>query len=442
MSQNPGSNASFDKSWLRLYAAVAALPLVLVACGGGGGGGSSPAPAPAPVPTPSPAPAPGASLVVTPSATTASPNGAAITLNAAVTGSTGTPTWTISGPGTLSATSGTVITYTPPDSEVFDANATVTISAALTGATSQSVSISLTPVVIAGLNWTNVAVTSIGALQGIDYADGHYVAVSDAGTALASTDAATWTPITLFSSATSTDHFNARAIAHLSNTFVAVGSVSPAPYTTSASAIATSTDGVTWTMAPAPAVTTPLHGVVAGDHFVGLGESGNIYGSTDGRTWTAVTTLTGVGTLNAGAYGAGTYVAVGDAGYIAFSNGGATWGFGPTASVNKVFVNLHGVTWTGSMFVSVGDSGLIATSTDGAHWTPRTGVITGALRSVATSTGGEIVIVGDAGIETSKDGITWTSRDPAGAAALLGVTFANGRFVAVGAASAIKTSVN
>ena len=38
MTRNTGSGVSHDAAWLRLYAAVAALPLVLTACGGGGGG--------------------------------------------------------------------------------------------------------------------------------------------------------------------------------------------------------------------------------------------------------------------------------------------------------------------------------------------------------------------------------------------------------------------
>jgi len=59
---------------------------------------------------------------------------------------------------------------------------------------------------------------------------------------------------------------------------------------------------------------------------------------------------------------------------------------------------------------------------------------------VSASTGGEIVIVGDNGIETSEDGVHWTARDSNGAVALNGVTYASGKFVAVGANSAIKTS--
>ncbi len=428
MSKDTGSVASSSHSWLRLYAAVAAMPLALAACGGGGG---SPTPAPAPTPTPTPSPSPAASLTLTQSATTVAPGGSPITLNATVANSTATPTWTLTGAGTLSATSGTSIQYTPPALGTVTANTTVTISAALTGATTQTVGITLVVTPIAGLNWTNVTVTSVGNLQGIDYADGHFVAVSDTGAGLASTDGITWTPISVLAPTGST---NARAIAHIGNNFVAVGAAS------SNSAAAWSTDGVTWTAAGTTAVTTPLHGVIGGTRFIGLGEGGHLFNSTDGHTWSALTAITGVGTLNSGVYGGGHYVAVGDGGYIAASSDSIAWLAGKVVVVGGVGINMHGVTWTGSQFIAVGDNGVIAASPDAAAWAPRTSALTGALRSVATSASGEIVIVGDNGIESSEDGTTWTARDEAGAAALAGVTFANGMFAAVGTASAIKTS--
>ena len=431
MSKDTGSVASSGHSWLRLYAAVAAMPLVLAACGGGGGGGSPP-PAPAPTPTPTPSPSPAASLAVTPSGTTVAPGGSPITLTAVVTNSTATPSWTLSGAGSLSAATGTTIQYNPPAAGSVTANTTVTISAALTGATTQTVGITLVVTPIAGLTWTNVTATSVGNLQGVDYADGHFVAVSDTGAGLASTDGVTWTPISVLAP---TGSNNARAISHIGNNFVAVGAASANP------SAAWSTDGVTWTAAGTTAVTTPLHGVIGGGtRFIGLGESGHLFSSTDGHTWAALTAISSVGTLNAGAFGGGHYVAVGDTGFIVASGDSIAWLGGKVVVVGGVGINMHGIAWTGTQFVAVGDSGVIAVSPDGAAWTPRTSALTGALRSVAVSGTGEIVIVGDAGIETSEDGVAWTARDEAGAAALAGVTFGNGKFAAVGTASAIKTS--
>jgi len=442
MSKDAGSVASSDYSWVKLYAAVAALPLALAACGGGGGGGSptppqSPPPAPAPAPTPS-SPA----LSVTASSTVTSQGGAPITLTATVTNSSDTPTWTLTGPGSLSAASGTSVVYTPPAAGSITANTTVTIAAALTGATTQSVTLTVAVSALAGLSWTNVTAPAAGNLTAVDFADGKYVAVSDQGSALASTDAATWTPVTLFSSNVATDHLKAYSIAHLNNTYVAAGAISSSPYTSSTGAAAYSSDGATWTMGALPAGATPIHGLIAGTRLVGLGESGHLYFSTDGHSWSALTTLTGAMTLNAGVYGGSKYIAVGDGGYIAASSDSIAWLAGKVVTNSSgAGINLHGVTWTGSQYVAVGDNGAITTSPNGSAWSAlKTSAITGALRSVAVSSGGEIVVVGDNGIETSEDGNTWTSRDPAGAAALYGVTYASGRFVAVGANTAIKTS--
>ena len=445
MSKAPGSVASNDHSWMKLFAAVAALPLALAACGGGGGGGGTPTPpqSPPPSPTPSPAPAPGVSIVVTPSTTSTVQGGAAITLVAAVTGSSATPTWTLTGPGTISASTGNTITYTPPGAGTLTANTTATISAAVTGATTQTVTLTITVTQLAGQAWTNATTVAAGNLLGVDYANGRFVAVSDQGGALTSTDGAAWTAEPLFTSNVATDHFKAYAITHFNtSTMVAVGSISPTPYTSSSGGVAYSTNGTTWTMGALPAGATPLHGVIGGGtRLVGLGETGHLYSSTDGHSWSALTTVTGVTTLNAGVYGNNKYVAVGDNGYIAASGDSVAWLAGQVVVVGGTPINLHGITWTGSMYVAVGDSGLITTSKDGSAWTaPAASAISGALRSVSASSTGEIVIVGDNGIETSEDGVHWTSRDPSGAVALNGVTFANGQFIAVGANSAIKTS--
>ncbi len=449
MTPNSAPQANSRAHWLRLYAAVAALPLALVACGGGGGSSPTPSPSPtptpspspSPTPTPSPSPTPAASLSVSPSATSTTPNGAAITLTATVTNSTDTPAWTLTGAGTLSAATGTSVTYTPPDSEVFNSTSTVTISASIADVTTpQTVSIALTATAVAGQNWANATTTSIGTLQSVDYLNGRYVAVSDSGKALTSTDGSTWAATTVLSSSTSTDVLDAQSVSHFNSVLVAAGSLTGASTT---SAFATSTDGVTWTPLVVPVVTGPVHALVDGPKLLALSDGGKVYGSTDGSTWAAQATLSGPGTLNAGVYGNSRYVLVGNSGYISTSTTGTTWGSGQVIKDSSGnFVNLHGVTWTGTLYVAVGDGGTIATSPNGSSWSSATSVLTGALRSVAVSTTGEIVVVGDSGIETSKDGVTFYKRDATGTAALYGVGFVNGQFVAVGANSAIKTSSN
>ncbi len=295
----------------------------------------------------------------------------------------------------------------------------------------------------AGTTWNTVAVTGAGNLVGIDYADNHFVAVSDTGMAITSTDGATWTSVTPLTSNVTTDHLKAYTVGHLGTTIVAAGAISSTPYTTSLGAVASSTDGATWTMGTLPTSATPIHGMIAGPHLIALGEGGHLYSSTNGTTWSAITVSGGVGTLNAGAYGNGHYVGIGDNGYVVESGDGAAWAAGQVIAIGGVGVNMHGIAWTGSQFVAVGDSAAISTSTDGAHWTAlATSAITGALRSVAVSSSGTIVVVGDNGIETSSDGITWVARNASGVAVLDGVAFGNGSFVAVGTSSTVKASSN
>ena len=439
MSRNTGSMKSSDRSWLNLYAAVAALPLALTACGGGGGG----SPAPAPTPTPTPSPAPAASLTVTPSAQSTTPGGATITLTATVTNSTATPSWTLTGPGSLSAMTGTSVVYTPPALGAITANATAIVSASLTGVTPQVVNLAVV-VTASGATWTNATSGSSANLLGVDYDDNRFVAVTDTGAALGSTDAATWTPITLFTSGVSTDHLAAYAISHTGSTYVAGGATSSAPYSTSTGVIASSADGVTWTRSTLPAGTPPIHGfIVSPTRVVALSEGGQIYVSTDNSTYSLLTTISHPVTLNAGAYGVilggvTEYVGVADGGYVAASPNGTTFG---STMVFPGGPNMHGVAWTGTQFVAVGDNGTISTSTNGTAWsTLKTSAISGTLRSVTVTPTGLIVVVGDNGIETSPDGNTWTASNGSGVVALSGVTYGGGNLVAVGAAGAIKTS--
>jgi hypothetical protein len=74
---------------------TSAASLALTACGGGGGSGS-----------PSPAPAPAAALSVAAAASTALPSGNAVSVAATLTNGTGTPAWSLTGPGSLSTTTG------------------------------------------------------------------------------------------------------------------------------------------------------------------------------------------------------------------------------------------------------------------------------------------------------------------------------------------------
>ena len=131
------------------------------------------------------------------------------------------------------------IIYTPPAAGSLTANATVIVSAALTGATTQTSALALTVPAVAGLAWTTRPVAaSIGNLTGVDFADGHYVAVSDTGRRAREHRRRHVVAASRCSRRTvPTDHFKAYAITHIGSTYVAVGAISSAPYTTSTGAV-------------------------------------------------------------------------------------------------------------------------------------------------------------------------------------------------------------
>lgn len=133
-----------------------------------------------------------------------------------------------------------------------------------------------------------------------------------------------------------------------------------------------------------------------------------------GTTWTQRLAATGT-QFNKVAYnGSNLYVAVGNSGQLYSSTNGTTWtsrtsGFGANA-INDVFFG-------NSLWVAVGVNGTITTSTDGTTWTARTSnMSTNAINAViyanslwvAVGEGGGTTNTG--GITYSTDGLTWTRK--------------------------------
>lgn len=109
--------------------------------------------------------------------------------------------------------------------------------------------------------------------------------------------------------------------------------------------------------------------------------SSTLYTSTDAITWTSRGTPLNSATLRDFAYGAGVYIAVGDAGSLSTSTDAITWttrtsGFGGESITAAVY--------TGKMFVAGGGSGTVKTSTDGINWAASTST-SGAMTSLATN---------------------------------------------------------
>lgn len=157
--------------------------------------------------------------------------------------------------------------------------------------------------------------------------------------------------------------------------------------------------------------------------------------------WTTRTANFLSSSINAVAYGAGIYVAAGNAGQVRSSTDGVTWTtrsttFGTTAITSGVYGN--------GTFVFTGYNGTAIYSTDGITWTSRaTGLGANEVKGLAYGNG-TFVGVGsgpsDARAVVSSDGVTWTTS-PLGLSSATGqdVVFNGNQFVA--AVSNISTQV-
>jgi hypothetical protein len=447
-----------ERARARAAIAAAFAALAMTACGGDDG--SSP---PAPPPPPPPA---SPKLTVASDASAVASGGQAVGLHATLAGATGTTSWTLSGPGSLSAATGADVSYVPPDIESLDTATTVTVTASADGL-SEPVQIALTPASVAGHHWDLVQDASVGwdgvvyrhgqfvatgadgaiatsadgqawtrhdvatpgALLAVAYGDAAgWVAVDNAGYVTASADGQAWAVQTRLAPQGSQQFVDVHKVAYGNGVYVAAGS--HGSYT--------STDARTWT-----AVTPPMMWVAFGNgRFLGSGADANVWTSTDGLHWT--TAGPGAGSrLAYGAFGNGVFVAGSVFGNLYASADGTTWT--PVLSPSNAFAQ-H-ITFTGGRFYV--DSGY--SSADGTTWTPDTtasalpdlafsddasavaaidpstailesGASVAALSPMATPVGdsfegldyvgGKYVAATDYGIKTSTDGLTWSAVTP------------------------------
>ncbi|GHV84041.1 hypothetical protein AGMMS50212_13810 [Spirochaetia bacterium] len=249
--------------------------------------------------------------------------------------------------------------------------------------------------------------------------------------------------------------------------FVAVGNEGKGSYPI-VGKMAYSNDGIDWTLIPdgTGAGTTNfnrtgINGITYGGEggdakFVAVGDAGKMAYSNDGIDWTLIPAGTGAGTTNfdstgingityGGKGGNAKFVAVGDAGKIAYSNDGIDWTLIPAGTgadrSNFGTTTINGITYgsegSNAKFVSVGDTGKMAYSNDGIDWT-----LIPAGRGEGTTTfgstindivygSGKFVAVGVYSYKAySSNGIDWTDG-------MVGknnscIVYGDGKFVAGG----------
>jgi hypothetical protein len=209
----------------------------------------------------------------------------------------------------------------------------------------------------------------------------------------------------------------------------------------------------------------------SGDTFLTL--------STNGQSWTNVSTAGFSRDGLAGTYGNGTYVDVGTAGSIGSSSDINNWtnhlhgslyniggqsmsGIAATSNVvvtvgaqgmhvstnNSPFDLVPGipvlsdVTYGPGTFVAVGDSSSVFTSPDGINWTLRSSDASNGLAAVTYGSVGFVAVGAGGAIHGSSTGQTWAGRVSPVQYNLSGVTFDHGLYVAVGDAGTVLTSSN
>lgn len=257
-----------------------------------------------------------------------------------------------------------------------------------------------------------------GWLSGITFANGRFIAYGDGTTT--STDGLTWTNhlITGYNS-----YGLLSGVAYGDGTWVIAPEIQSASNGMIDAFLSSSDSGTTWT--PRQSVADKIQGIAFGANtFVAVGEAGAIYHSADAVAWTRIQAKAVA--MRAMAAGPGAVVGVSIGGGACVSSDGISWSNVSTPTTE----NLSGVAAGGGLFVAVGSSGTILSSPTGHVWTARTSGTTRDLRSIAYGNG-RFVGVGELGrVVHSTDGITWarlTLDDE-----LRDVCFGNGHFAAVG----------
>jgi hypothetical protein len=194
----------------------------------------------------------------------------------------------------------------------------------------------------------------------------------------------------------------------------------------------TSTDGITFTSRSTGMGSTIQNIIPKTGLFVLVGAIGRIFTSTDTVSW--VSRVSGVTTFNNCGIWTGAKFVVGNTGFILDSTDGITW---TSRAVNGFVLNtdaINAIAYNGSnLYVAVGASGKAASSTDGVTWTSRTSIATTDFFSAIFAN--SIFVVGGSNgrLMTSGDGINWTSRVVQfGTTAILGLAFKTGQFIGCG----------
>jgi Collagen triple helix repeat (20 copies) len=210
--------------------------------------------------------------------------------------------------------------------------------------------------------------------------------------------------------------------------------------TTYTSGFAFSADSVSWIKIDHPGTSNEYIASIAyvNDTFVAVAGGGQIFRSTDGKSWTKITPLT-AGQYRYKILSVGTRLFIISSGKVEYSDdSGLTW---TDVSVPNIASD-GAAKYLNGLFITVGGSSIDGTniyhtSTDGINWTQRTLPATESWYNLAYGNGLYSFVSYDGTVSiTSPDGITWTSRTAPSSVGLTtiakGYAFGAGKFIAGG----------
>lgn len=293
----------------------------------------------------------------------------------------------------------------------------------------------------AGIDVTNTSPNAVSGtgLAGIKYLAAGSMRVSPTGGAIStSTDAVTWNPVLLTSTATSM-----RVVKYLNGLYVVAGSNG---------LMFTSTNATAW--APRnPVVTNVITDVIYGTLYVACSQetgvgSPVISTSTDAITWTQRTAPTEAPLFSLSYNAAltnGKYVAVGGVGgtpRIYTSTDAISW-TNRTAPGVQVYRCIAAAPALTNRYVAAGDAGSLASSTDGVTWTSRSAGSDNIL-SATFGASRYAILTGAQNVGRSTDGITWNfaALPSQGSTNYFSITFTDNRFVVLGQNGGVVTSTD
>ena len=274
-----------------------------------------------------------------------------------------------------------------------------------------------------GLSWRSFArPVGTSTWRGIAYGNGTFIAVGDFTKAY-SPDGATWTSYTY----SGLNIYMGDNLVFANGIFMSVtGTYSQ-----------TTAGGTTWSVTSIPAAQA-LSGLTYGngkwvavdDRFLTEDRIAVFQSTSNGASWSQVTTNIPYYQTTGIAYGNGTYVIVGYGGFVATSPDANAWtqrSFG--SSSDQGILN---VAFGNGVFLASTNAGGIYRSTDGIAWT-HIAVSPNAISAIAYGNGIFTTAGQTSAMYSSPDGITWTRHVVPGASTnFAAVTFGNGVFVAAG----------